>query len=367
MRAKRVKFVAPAEFFEPSYPPKSYKLRKDYTKVKGEIEEKPFLGLFAFKESFLEETKIQPRYLVIGEDDEEKASRVKAEKERKWSSNWNNPPAAFRWDRIVNHQNPHFYITRHYRYWNNPNTVRGDEERRELVKFLEVKRILRECEEYKRLVLSSWLEKNNLYTPPINKNKLKEEEIKSEKKPSPEPSKKNKNKYSKVNPSKPDASDFKTVTDVREAIEDSKKDLLGTDQVDWDEYWAIEGQLESELEKYTQAQIDFNTRHLQSYDPRNPSGTNPNPAYPPNQTYPEDWYAKNSKTDINHQDWWDLAGDKAKELEEKELKRGIVFVNKRTGKRTKFTAKECWPESAFPPEEDKDRVHKHKPTCTEDF
>ena len=86
------------------------------------------------------------------------------------------------------------------------------------------------------MVLSSWLEKNKLYTPPIDKNKLKEEEDKSEKKQSPEPFKKSKNKYIKVDPSKPDASDFKTVTDVCEAIEDSKKDLLGTDQVDWDKY-----------------------------------------------------------------------------------------------------------------------------------
>ena len=140
MRSERINLVAPPEFFEPSFPPKSYKLKKDYKHIKGKIAEKTFLGLFKFKESFLEETKIQPRYLVIGENDEEKASRVKAEKERKWSSNWNNPPVDFRWDRnFTNHQNPHFYISRHYRYWNNPNTVRGDEERRQLIKFLEIK------------------------------------------------------------------------------------------------------------------------------------------------------------------------------------------------------------------------------------
>ena len=198
MRSERIKLVAPPEFFEPSFPPKSYKLKKDFKRIKGKIAEKTFLGLFKFKESFLEETKIQPRYLVIGETDKEKASREKADKERTW------PSVDRRWDRnIFKHQNPHFYISRQYRYWNNPNSVKGDKELCQKIKYLEVTRIQRECDKYKKLVLSSWLEENKLYTPPIDKSKIEEQDL-LEKKPSSEDIKKDTKKYNKLDPNKLD-------------------------------------------------------------------------------------------------------------------------------------------------------------------
>ena len=254
------------DFFKPSFPPKTYKLTENIDSIKGRFcYDDDITGeRFEYCNSFLEETNITPRTLVIEENDQELEKRLERER--------NGGPIKKSRKLYYQSSDPRFELTRKPRSWNNCCTVKGDQKRLDLIVKLERIRIQEECGNYGRAVLRNWLRKEKIYhlcKPQPKLNIVIEEE---------QPPFKLRNCDTLV-------LDPRSTSVKRSELYKLKEQGIDPD---FTEYYAIKKQLLNELRVYAEALFWHQTRWLQVYDPKK-RYTNPFPSENPNDLYFYGW------------------------------------------------------------------------------